>query len=114
MSAHDERNKQAKVLEPYRDAFLSAANDPNPLNWAITLSPAGWITAAAGLNDAIAALRRASPETGWQPIETAPIGVSVLLWKENTREIYVAARIHGGAGLGWCTPDGHEIFKAVA
>jgi len=48
----------------------------------------------------------------WQPIETAPIGVSVLLWKPNTREIYVAARIYGGAGLGWCTPDGHEVFKA--
>ena len=50
----------------------------------------------------------------WQPIETAPWnGLPVLLWKSNTQEHYVAARVHGANGPGWCTPDGHEIFKAT-
>lgn len=53
------------------------------------------------------------PARGWQPIEGAPNGMPVLLWKESTKEHYVAARISGGYGLGWCTPDGHEVFRAT-
>lgn len=49
----------------------------------------------------------------WQPIETAPEGCPVLIWKANTRECYIGAYIHGKYGPGWCTPDGHEIFKAT-
>jgi hypothetical protein len=50
----------------------------------------------------------------WQPIETAPwSGPPVLLWKEATREHYVAARIRGEHGPGWCTPDGFQIFRAT-
>jgi hypothetical protein len=49
----------------------------------------------------------------WQPIETAPRGKVVLLWKPTTREQYVAALIDGGHGPGWCTPDGFEIFGAT-
>lgn len=48
----------------------------------------------------------------WQPIETAPWGgPPVLLWKESTREHYVAARVRGAHGPGWCTPDGFEILR---
>jgi hypothetical protein len=49
----------------------------------------------------------------WKPIETAPRGKTVLLWKPSTKEHYVAARIDGGHGPGWCTPDGFEIFGAT-
>lgn len=50
----------------------------------------------------------------WQPIETAPWdGPPVLLWKESTREHYVAARVRGEHGHGWCTPDGFQIFRAT-
>lgn len=49
----------------------------------------------------------------WQPIETAPSSKPVLLWKESTQEHYVAARIRGEHGPGWCTPDGFEIFRAT-
>jgi hypothetical protein len=49
----------------------------------------------------------------WQPIDTAPWGgPPVLLWKGNTQEHYVAARLSGEHGPGWCTPDGYEIFGA--
>lgn len=49
----------------------------------------------------------------WQPIETAPKdGKPVLLWKEPTKEHYVAAFIRGDHP-GWCTPDGFEIFRAT-
>lgn len=64
----------------------------------------------------LAALRSRlrAPEPGWQPIETAPWdGPPVLLWRESSKEIYVAARIRGANGPGWCTPDGYEIFKAT-
>lgn len=47
----------------------------------------------------------------WQPIETAPRGNAVLVWKANTGEQYVAALIDGGNGPGWCTQDGYELFK---
>jgi hypothetical protein len=48
----------------------------------------------------------------WQPIETAPWHPpAVLLWKESTEEHYVAARIRGAHGPGWCTPDGFQIFN---
>lgn len=54
-------------------------------------------------------------ESKWQPIETAPwSGPSVLLWKEKTREHYVAARVIDAHGPGWCTPDGFEIFGATS
>lgn len=52
-------------------------------------------------------------EREWKPIETAPSGRSVLLWKPATQEHYVAARLHGAHGPGWCTPDGFEIFGAT-
>lgn len=50
--------------------------------------------------------------TDWQPIETAPWGKVVLLWKPTTREQYVACKITGDHP-GWCTPDGYEIFNAT-
>lgn len=53
------------------------------------------------------------PIGAWKPIITAPRGKPVLIWKQNTKEYYVAALIDGGNGPGWCTPDGHEIFKAT-
>lgn len=40
----------------------------------------------------------------WQPIETAPEGCPVLIWKANTRECYIGAFIPGKYGPGWCTP----------
>lgn len=50
----------------------------------------------------------------WQPIETAPKGKVVLLWKTITKEHYVAAYIPGEVnGPGWCTPDGFQIFNAT-
>ncbi len=65
----------------------------------------------ADMRDAVLALR--APVSAWQPIETAPNGERILLWKANTQEHYVATRVQGGYGLGWLTPDGHEIFKAT-
>lgn len=58
---------------------------------------------------------RATPASGseWQPIETAPYGKVVLLWKTRTSEHYVACKVDGGNGPGWCTPDGFEIFGAT-
>jgi hypothetical protein len=51
---------------------------------------------------------------GWRDIATAPwSGPPVLLWKAATKEHYVAARVHGEHGHGWCTPDGYEIFHAT-
>ena len=47
----------------------------------------------------------------WQPIETAPTGKPVLLWRSG--EHFVAAKIRGEHGPGWCTPDGFEIFRAT-
>lgn len=50
----------------------------------------------------------------WQPIDTAPwSGPPVLLWKPSTKEHYVAARVRGAHGPGWCTPDGYEVFGAT-
>ena len=49
----------------------------------------------------------------WQPIETAPKEVTVLLWKPKTQEQYVAAKVSGEHGPGWYTPDGFEIFNAT-
>ncbi len=47
----------------------------------------------------------------WQPIETAPRGKPVLLWRAP--EWFVAAQIEGEFGIGWCTPDGFEVFRAT-
>jgi len=49
----------------------------------------------------------------WQPIETAPKGRAVLVYKFNTKEQYVAANINGAYGPGWCTQDGFELFKVT-
>lgn len=57
--------------------------------------------------------------TGWRPIDEersrskAPWdGKPVLLWKERTKEQYIAAWVYGDHP-GWCTPDGFEIFGAT-
>lgn len=48
----------------------------------------------------------------WKDISTAPWGgPPVLLWRAETKEHYVAARVHGEHGPGWCTPDGYQIFR---
>lgn len=47
----------------------------------------------------------------WQPIESAPKGKAVIVFKANTKEIFVAAYISGACGPGWCTQDGFELFK---
>lgn len=49
----------------------------------------------------------------WAPIITAPHGVPLLVYKSNTNEIHVAAKIDGGNGPGWCTPDGCELFNVT-
>ena len=55
---------------------------------------------------------RKAADMNWQPIETAPwSGPPVLLWRSRTKEHYVAARIKGEHGPGWCTPDGFQIFE---
>lgn len=55
----------------------------------------------------------AVPPEGWRSMEDAPKdGTRVLLWKEATKEHYVAAWMHGDHP-GWCTPDGFEIFRAT-
>lgn len=59
------------------------------------------------------AARTALQADGWSLIDSAPIGKPVLLWKPSTKEQYIAARVHGAHGLGWCTPDGFEIFRAT-
>lgn len=47
----------------------------------------------------------------WQPIETAPKGRAVLIYKPNTNEQYVAAYITGEHGPGWCDQSGCQIFR---
>jgi hypothetical protein len=50
--------------------------------------------------------------SAWRPIENPPWkGGRVLLWKASTREHYVAARLTGAHGPGWCTLDGYEILR---
>ena len=50
----------------------------------------------------------------WREIDqTALNGKPCLVWKENTREQFVAAYVHGEHGHGWCTPDGFELFKVT-
>jgi len=48
----------------------------------------------------------------WRPIETAPWeGPAVLLYRAP--ETFVAKRVRGEHGPGWCTPDGYQIFRAT-
>ena len=57
-----------------------------------------------------------APSDGWLPIESAPHAETVLLYRPIPAlygEIYVATKITGAHGPGWCTPDGFEIFKAT-
>ena len=62
---------------------------------------------------AISLIEAAAQAAEWQPIESAPrTGNPVLLWKEATKEHYVAAWIYGDHP-GWCTPDGFEIYRAT-
>ena len=47
----------------------------------------------------------------WQDISTAPWEghPPVLLFRD--KEMFVAMRIRGEHGPGWCTPDGYQIFN---
>ena len=99
-------------------SYLRKANEPGPCEncQAVIQTPYGPGTQAcyALAHEAIEVVLRAYRKAGWQPIETAPwSGPPVLLWKANTQEQYVAARIRGEHGPGWCTPDGHQIFNAT-
>ena len=76
-----------------------------------TMSPVNAMKAA--IRAYLASAAPPPPET-WKLIdENTPSGVTVLLWKPSTQEQYVARKITGACGPGWCTPDGFEIFKAT-
>ena len=60
--------------------------------------------------DEITRLREIAEAITWHDIAEAPwSGPPVLLFRNG--EVYVAARITGEHGPGWCTPDGFQIFN---
>lgn len=51
----------------------------------------------------------------WKPMDSAPWdGPCVLLWRHRDKQHYVAKRVRGEHGPGWCTPDGYQIFSPDA
>ena len=82
MSAHDEQQaneRQADHIDRLADV-LSSAGD--------TVLIGNTLERIAALKAGAAALRRASPETGWQPISTAPKdGTKVVLLIEHDQAV---------------------------
>lgn len=109
--AHKYRAAASPDWQVVREAFddlIECAKDSRYSSEAIGLG------FRARLEKIAAAL--ASPPTvaGWRPLlenGVRPKG-RVLLWKERTKEHYVASWTHGDHP-GWCTPDGFEIFGAT-
>lgn len=104
--AHKYRAAASPDWQVVREALVAARE------WIVDETDLGANAPICKLIDA--ALASPPIVAGWRPLlenGVRPKG-RVLLWKERTKEHYVASWTHGDHP-GWCTPDGFEIFGAT-